>query len=391
MLGWLRHPRWLVGLFLVLVGGINLISCTDFAPDADVRISGDSYHYLRMSLRTFEAVPNPFAFRLLTPWLVQQIAGVGVGLNTSWILVTFGATSLALYTFFLLLLDGFRLRWFTSVAFTLALAFTHFYTLFNYRFFWLVDPLNNLFMVVALSCLVARRTGWFLVVVTLGFVNKETVLLLLPLAPLLAWVRAGSLRDSKVWGSLLGVLGVSILYLLFRLWVQSRLGVESGYAMLTGVEGQGVLENIRFAVNMRKGAEQVLIYQTFHFMWAFFAYGLYRLFRQAGARSEVFLLGIYLLVACAFGRLFASDVERVYVMMAPLVLGVAALLFDNFQSESQRWWLGVLLFFYLALNMNWVMNEWTILVNGVALVLFVTVFGRDLDGEGVRLATPDGA
>jgi hypothetical protein len=78
-------------------------------------------------------------------------------------------------------------------------------------------------------------------------------------------------------------------------------------------------------------------------------------------------------------------------MMAPLVLGVAALLFDNFQSEAQRWWLGVLLFFYLALNMNWVMNEWTILVNGVALVLFVTVFGRDLDGEGVRLATPDGA
>lgn len=116
MLGWLRHPRWLVGLFLVLVGGINLISCTDFAPDADVRVSGDSYHYLRMSLRTFEAVPNPFAFRLLTPWLVQQIAGVGVGLNTSWILVTFGATTLALYTFFLLLLDGFRLRWFTSVA-----------------------------------------------------------------------------------------------------------------------------------------------------------------------------------------------------------------------------------------------------------------------------------
>jgi len=391
MLRWLRHPRWLVGLFLALVGGINLISCTDFAADAQMRISGDSFHYLRMSLRTFEAVPNPFAFRLFTPWLVQQIAGLGIGLNASWILVTFGATTLALYAFFLLLLDGFRLRLFTSAAFTLALAFTHFYTLFNYRFFWLVDPLNNLFIVVALSCLLARRTGWFLLVVTMGFVNKETVLLLLPLAPLLAWARAGSLRDSKVLASFLGAVVVSLIYFVFRLWVQGHLGEESGYAILSGVDGKSVWENVRFAVNLRKGAEQVLIYQTFHFMWAFFAYGLYRLFRQGGARSEVFLLGVYLLVACAFGRLFATDVERVYVMMAPLVLGVAALVFDNFQSESQRWWLGVLLFFYLALNMNWVMNEWTILVNGVALVLFVTVFGRDLDGAGVRLATPDGA
>ncbi len=389
MLDWLRHPRWLVGLVLILVGGMNLISCTDFAQDAEMRVSGDSYQYLRMSLRTFEAVPNPFAFRLLSPWLAQQISRVGLSMSASWILLTFGATTLALHAFFLLLHDRFRLRLFTSVAFTLALAFTHFYTLFNYRFFWLVDPLNNLFLVLALACLLARRTGWFLAVVTLGFVNKETVLLLLPLAPILAWVRAGSLRDRGVWAGFLGGVGVVFLYFVFRLWVQSQLGVQSGYPLLSGVDGQSVLENIRFAVNQRKGAEQAMVYQTFHFMWAFFAYGLYRLHRQSGSRSELLWIGAWFFGACAFGRLFATDVERVYVMMAPLVLGVAALLFDNFQSEGQRWWLGVLLFLYLALNMNWVINEWSILFNGTALVLFVVAFGRDLEREDLRLAAPD--
>jgi hypothetical protein len=381
-------PRRAAAYLAVLtVGFLNLISQADFSQGAHVKTFGDATEYFRMSEQTFAPVANPFALRVLTPWLVHRIhMATGISLDSVWILVTFLATTAAVILFFELLWGHFRLSLFTSVLGTMMLAFTFNYTLYNYGNFWLVDPLNNLLYMLALRLLFTRRLGWFTLVIVIGFLNKETTLLLAPLYPLLGWIQSRTIRNRAVLLGIVATVAAGALYAAFRLWAQSRIGGD--YRPLSGQNGTSIIDNIRFALNSHKTTDQWVLFGVFGFMWIVFLYGLYRLYKQVGARSELIVVAVYLFGACLLGRLVATDTERVFVMMAPMVLLIAALLFERFRGEIARLWMLTLAFLYVALNLHWVTDQAAVATNAAALVVFIVLVKDELSGSEAHAAQP---
>jgi hypothetical protein len=258
------------------------------------------------------------------------------------------------------------------------LACTYNYTLFNYWDIWLVDPLNNLFYVLAITFLIQRKLWPFAIVIILGSLNKETTLLLAPLYPILAWARTGSIKSHEVKQSLIAFVTMGVVYLTYHLWAQDRIGGH--YALLSGQNGHSVWNNIRFALDSHKMNDQQLIYQVFQFVWLFFIYGLYRLYKKLGILNELLIISAYLFGAVMLGRLFASDTQRVYIMMAPIVMAVAALMFNSVKTEMDRLWVGVIAFLYVAVNLAWFTSpDFIMIANVGALAIFVLIFGaRDL-------------
>jgi hypothetical protein len=361
-------------LLILVVGIVNLISYTDFSRGATAHaaaIPGDARYYIQMSQHTFAHVPNPYAFRLLSPLIVHELTKLpGLGLSSSWILLSFVATYLALIVFFKLLHSQFKLSLFTSMVFTLMLSCTYNYTLYNYGDIWLVDPLNNLFYVLGIYLLFARRLWWFAATIALGSINKETTILLAPLYPLLGWIRNRSWKARDTIRSAAVMAGVVAIYLAYHAALLAKLG-PGAYTFGSGVNGTNVLDNVRFSLSSRKTTEQLAIFGVFQYLWFIFAYGLYRLYKERSWRSELLVTSAYVLCTIVLGRLFATDTQRVYVMMAPLVLGVSAMVLDWLRSEQQRLWMGTLAFLYLALNFGWISGDAGMAANLAAIVIFV--------------------
>lgn len=371
----LLQPRfWAYGLILV-AGLINVIANTNFNKRANVFIGGDAQVYIQMSRHTFAHVANPYAFRLMSPLIVHELVKLpGLGLDSSWLLLTFAATTAALIVFFKLLYDHFKIGLFTSTVFTIMLACTMNYTLFNYRDMWLVDPLNNLFYVLALYFLLQRRLWAFSLTILLGSINKETTLMLAPLYPLLVWVRSDNWRSRELAMSIAATIGVAIVYLIYHALVLMELGPGS-YRFLAEVNGS-VLDTIRLSI-LGARAEPYSIFTVFDFLWFYFAYILYRLYQAHGRMSEWLLIGAYTLTSGVFGRLFATDTARVYVMMAPVVLGVIALAFNGLAGERKRLWVLLLAAVYVALNFGWFSQDAYLLVNIAAVVVFIVALEAD--------------
>lgn len=351
---------------LLLICFVNFVSYTNISDTAHLNAVADARQYIEMSQHTFAQVFRPFAFRMLTPWIVHNVQLIpGVRLDYAWMLVTFLATYLALVWFFKVLFDRLRLSLFTSTLATMLLAFTYYYTLFNFADFWLVDPLNNLCYVLAIYFLLGQRLLPFAIVIIVGMVNKESVLYLAPLYPLLALARAGTWRNRAVLSGALLTVACGGFYLAFQAWAQARVGGNEGYNAFSW-------EVVRFALNSRKGTEHLAVFGVFHFLWFVFAYGIYWLYRRHGARHDLLVVSAVLLVACLFSRLFATDTERVFVMMAPALIAVCAVIFDAFRSETERLATGFLAVVYVAINLGWVEpGRATLAADLVALAIFV--------------------
>lgn len=366
-----RHPRYVVYLSVLVVNFFHLVSYTNIAPDAHTKAFGDALNYIEMAKQTFAPVDNPFALRVLTPWVVHNLQAVfGVPHDYVWMLVTYLAISATLIVFFKLLYDQLHLSFFVSTAATLMLGFTNFFVMYNYGNFWLVDPVNNLFLVLGIYFLVKRKLLPFAIVIVLGTINKETTLFIAPLYPLLQWARTGRLRDRTVIFGVLTMVVATAFYLVFRTWALSQIG-GGNYQAFSGQNGQSIFANIRFALNSHKGNELGVLYDILKFTWLLFGYGLYLLYRQSKLRSELLVISIWLFATCVFGRLFATDTERVFVLMAPVVIAVAAVVLNRFDSDRDRLWVSGITFVYVALNLGWVPGEWAMLANLGAMVIFV--------------------
>lgn len=350
---------------------MNVLSYTDFTGDAIKTPYGDAHNYIAMSQHTFAHVHNPFAFRLMSPLIVHELMKLpGVGLNTGWFILTFVATSLAIMVFFSLLHDRLKLSTFTSTVFSVMLACTYQYSLWNYQAIWMVDALNNLFYVVALYCLLARRLWAFMAVILLGSLNKETTLMLAPLYPLLALLRTGSWKARETVSSTLAAIGVGVVYFAYHMAVLAKLG-GGAYQFGSGYDGHSVTFWIMAVLNSRKTIEQLTMFQVFQYLWFVFAYSLYRIYKAYGIRSEWFVISVYMLATAMLGRMFATDTERVYVMIAPAVLAVCAIVFNGFVTEQQRQWVCALVFLYLALNFEWLTGQNAVFANVIAIAIFI--------------------
>src|SRR5688572_3204851 len=82
---------------ILVAGFFGAVSYGRFAPDVRTTAFGDALNYIRMSEQTFAPVDDPFAFRMLTPWLVRHASAVtGIGPDIVWLGLTLTATMAAL-------------------------------------------------------------------------------------------------------------------------------------------------------------------------------------------------------------------------------------------------------------------------------------------------------
>ncbi|UUV30723.1 hypothetical protein NQK81_39170 [Amycolatopsis roodepoortensis] len=160
----------------------------------------------------------------------------------------------------------------------------------------------------------------------------------------------------------------AVAYIAFRLWAQSLIGGTYGFG--SGQANKGLLSNIYFALSSNKRGEHAALFDTFHFFWLLFAYGLYHQYRKHGPRNELLVAGGWLILCCLAGRMVATDTQRVFVMLAPLVIALVAITLDNQRTNALRLLTGVLVFLYLALNLQFVPNETKFLVELAGLAFF---------------------
>jgi hypothetical protein len=135
--------RIAVYLGLATVTLLNLISYAPVQPNAHEKAWGDAAEYYAMSVQTGAQVDNPFALRMLSPWLVHTVNRfTGISLDSVWLAFTFALVLAAAIVFFEFLWVRLDLRLYTSALAATALACTFWYAPYSFSNPYLVDPLN---------------------------------------------------------------------------------------------------------------------------------------------------------------------------------------------------------------------------------------------------------
>jgi hypothetical protein len=368
---------------IVIAGFFGAVSYSRFTADVRATAYGDALNYIRMSEETFAPVDDPFALRMLTPWLVRQASGfTGVGPDIVWLGLTLTATMAALVVVYEWMRGPLDVSPSISLFATMLLSVTYYYTSYNYGNFWLVDPLNNLACALALFFAFRGNLVWFTATLIIGFLNKETVLLLAPLYPLLAWSRTGRLRDRTVVLAMAANVVIGAAYLVFRTWAQTNIGEHGSHL------GGDISAVARAVLSSRPGVEHIAVFSIFGFLWVTWALGLRQHYQRFGLRSDLLLTSAFVLVCCLVGRTQATDTERVFVMVAPLIVGVAATVFDTWRNEAARLWTWGLGLLYAAVQLSWVTGQTAVLVSLAAALGFLYLQTRR-PAEGDRFAADE--
>jgi len=86
---------------------------------------------------------------------------------------------------------------------------------------------------------------------------------------------------------------------------------------------------------------------------------------------------------CFFSRLFSTDVTRIYVMMAPLVVGLSVAYLSEIFEE--RGFVSLVMLFFLAVagNHSWVEGRTWLLILHVATLCFILRFAKPLPPDRV--------
>lgn len=368
-----RYFAALCTIFFLSV--LSFLMYANISYNADMAATGDAVRYIEMSKHTFANVDPPFALRILSPLIIKVIAPlINNGINFPWMILTLLASVVSLLVFFHILFKSLRLSFFNSIVFTIALAHTYSYTFFNYSDFWLVDPLNNLFFMFGILFLIEKRYRAFLLTVVIGFMNKEIVLFLLPLYPLRVFLSTEDIKSKQFVRSVGYSILVVLLFLLFRRTIANIIGSGVPYSIINNSKNQSFLENIVFNISNIKN--EINIYTVFDFFWILFAYSLYLVYQKFGIKNWYFLSSVYIFFVLFISRFFATDVERVFVTMAPFVFILTAIMFADRNSVEDKKWLIVIIFTYSASNLGWIPSNYFIASNILVLILFGTIFAN---------------
>jgi len=254
-----------------------------------------------------------------------------------------------------------KLSIYTSNIFVLFLISNYVYSLFLITNPFLVDPLNNLFWMMAIYYLFRDQYFVFTAILLIGCINKEVILFLAPLYPLFMLIKYGGIRNRHFWKSVICLVGIGAFYVGYRKVIENFIRPD-GYEMFT-TAGMSKIETVVDALTS-KSQKFWIIFDTFKFLWLFFFLFLWELCREFGWKNRYLACSLYLFVILFLGRMFAVDANRVYVMLAPMVMGMSALFCTSNRLNFNRW-LTILLFAHMALNVseNPLSMEWQILFN----------------------------
>ena len=332
---------------------------------------GDCDYYVKQALQPGSVQVNPFVFRILTPTLVRILKVNSNHLlewDAAWYLFTFLLVYGSGLLFFRFCRRVLNLSVSSSCLAALMLLANWVYARFQMEIPFFPDPLNNFLWMLAFTLLFTERWGWFYVTIAVGMLNKEVILFLAPLCPLFVYLKTGKLLSRPVLRHAALAAGICGAYWAYRYGVGRWIGMQE-YRLLS-TNDWGVLSSLLIGVNLQKSVWH--LFNTFGFLWITFLLMLRELYTAGGWRNRYLVTSLVVFGICFFSRLFSTDVSRIYVMMAPLVVGLSAVYLDAIFAERKFPALVLLLFVVLAGNQGWIEGRaWLCVLNAAALFYIV--------------------
>lgn len=366
----LHQTLFSLGLFFVFLI-LHLIMNGDLRGGYHMRPRDlDCVSYIAMAMDPSVPTTYPFGMRILTPLVVKQFRHGWVPWDFAWYLTTCASLFLSAVIFWRMLRRLFGLDLATANLMVICLLGNWIYSFFQLQIPFFPDPLNNLLWMTALYFLFEKRHWAFLLTVAVGFTNKDVILFLLPLYPLFVfadtrdWKRLpAALARSCGW-----VLAVVLAYLAFRRgW--SHFVHAGNYRLFTAWD-KSPIEMLLYSLSKQK--DVYYIYQVFHFLWFPFALMLGIRYREHGWRDKLILGSAALFCILLFGRLFATDANRVFVMMLPLVYILAGQYFQRIRLCASPGVMLLTVYLYLVLNYDIAKPmEWQLFLNIVAMAVLL--------------------
>ena len=247
--------------------------------------TGDSKEYLNIT--NGQSVDAPWKYRILTPLIIRFIP-----LNHILAYYSFNLC-ITIITAFIFYLYLKKLAFDKTLSLLGTVLFLVSHVVLYYYFLPLVDPLNELLIIIGFYLAKIDKADLIPVIIFIGMFNHETIFILVPIYVIFSKNNLSAILFSVILG---------ILYILFRF----ALGFDLGNSLLIDVllkNGIGTL---------------IFIFQTFLCVWL----GLFNIFLHPWLkRASTYLLFDVLLIP------FDTNSARVVFLMFPVLIPAFLLFF----------------------------------------------------------------
>ncbi len=380
--GFLRAlDTWIPALLLFVFLALILIQEASFSGKQHRDPGdGDCTYYVAQAVQPFSVRVNPFAFRVLTPLLVQAIKRNSsnlLGWDGAWYVFTFALVYGSGLLFFRFCRRVLQMSSSVACLAALMLLANWVYARFQMQIPFFPDPLNNFLWMLAFYWLFTGRWSWFYITLAIGMLNKEVILFLAPLGPLFVYLKIGRLWSKPVLSHAITAAAICGAYYLYRTGLGHYWQMQE-YRLLS-TNDWGIQSTLLIGLNLQKSLWH--LFNTFGFLWVTFIFMLHELYVAHGWRNRYLTTSLIVFAICFFSRLYSTDVTRIFIMMSPLVVGLSVAYLARIFAERRFVALVALFFLMLAGNQEWIGDKRSLVVlNGIA-VLCILRYTRPLTAD----------
>ncbi|MCV7339319.1 hypothetical protein [Mycobacterium haemophilum] len=331
-------------------------------------IRSDALIYRTMSEQLHTPQTNPLGLRLPVPYLVHFLSIYGnLDINSAWRIVTIGFTFATLLVYFLIfakITEAVSL----SCMLTAMVAATYWLCVFSMQRMCLLDPAQNFFLVLVIWAALRRNFIAFVILLALGAMFREPVLLAAPTL-LLVLVANKSPKRMLIRGSI-ATFGAIAVYFIYRaVAIASLLPGGTFYIGRTGTSS--IVKTVTSALAAFQSRIPIGTALAFGILPLIVIFGLtHSNFPQKEKRTILGLIIGYTPIVL-FARIFATDAERVLMLLAPVVFIAFALIVANMPERNDLRRFSLLIFTVLYAGAQaTTSHRLGIILNFVALILF---------------------
>ncbi|KAF5057528.1 hypothetical protein DSECCO2_355810 [anaerobic digester metagenome] len=259
----------------------------------------DSSFYLQMSLNPFQRVNAPYTYRVLTPLLVYVLplshwTGFTI-INSSGII----ATGVLMYYYLKKLKFSPLISFLGLILFLFAPA-----TIYLFYNIALVDSLSFLLFLLAFYAILIENDIIYVITLILGILNKETILLTLPVYFFYTLKNQG--RTNAIKKTILMLAIASIIFISIRYYY----GFTSHYSLTNAID------MIKFHIN-NQSMLFVSYFLTFSSLW------LIALMNLNEVKNDFLKISLITLPFIFLQMLLATDVYRVLAITFPIIIPIS--------------------------------------------------------------------
>jgi hypothetical protein len=293
----------------------------------------DTQYYGRLAENIADPARLPYTFRLLTPWLASIIPLDTESAFTAITIVALVVTATLLYVFTRQLGYDASSSQGALVVFLCSSVVIRMLTTPTY-----VDSLTYALTIASLLALMTRHDVLFCILLTIGVVNRETALILLPTYLVARWPT----RDSAAWLRAMIVCAIPVIAL--AIVVVGKLGAMG--MLGSGLDGVRSLNYTGYVQRVPRIGDLLDVYSLFGVAWVAILLGW---------RSAPGWLRVYGTLVVAQLLVSRGDESRNLSHLFPLVIPLVALLLQQARGRGN----GVVVALILCMIASMVHFRWS--------------------------------